>query len=226
MKKQSLSLNSNYAMFLFILMCAVLGITGCSSTPKNQLVSLPEIQQLDEIHKPILLRTSEEDFRPAWTKKTVSEAQGKVYFAGGFMNGSDYSVTIRCANAEALKASIQGISQYIRAEFSSYAQGSNTDIGGIERYVEDGIATFTKNLHVQGFRQRELYWEEMLSPGAIQSTYNVWVMLEMNKADYLRAKADVLRNLRDKFAEAGQTEAKEKAEKLLEELKDEVRRET
>ena len=226
MKKQRLSLNSNYAMFLFIVVCAILGITGCSSTPKNQLVAFPDIQQLDEIQKPILLRTSEEDSRPVWTKKTVSEAQGKVYFAGGFMNGSDYSVTIRCANAEALKASIQGISQYIRAEFSSYAQGSNMDTGGIERYVEDGIATFTKNLHVQGIRQRELYWEEMLSPGAVQSTYNVWVMLEMNKADYLRAKADVLRNLRDKFAEAGQTEAKEKAEKLLEELKEEVRRET
>ena len=226
MKKQRLSLNSNYARFLFILMCAVVGITGCSSTPKNDLVSVPAIQQPDEIHKPILLRTSEEDSRPAWTKKTVSEAQGKVYFAGGFMNGSDYSVTIRCANAEALKATIQGISQFIRAEFSSYAQGSNTDTGGIERYVEDGIATFTKNLHVQGIRQRKLYWEEMQSPGAIQSTYNVWVMLEMNKADYLKAKADVLRNLRDKFAEAGQTEAKEKAEKLLEELKEEVRRET
>ena len=63
-------------------------------------------------------------------------------------------------------------------------------------------------------------------PGAIQSSYNVWVMLEMNKADYLKAKADVVRNLRDKFAKAGQTEAKEKAEKLLEELKEEVSRET
>ena len=213
-------------MILFILMCAVVGITGCSSAPKNNLVSLPEIQKPDEIDEQVLLRTSEEDSRPAWTKKTVSEAPGKVYFAGGFMNGTDYSVTIRCANAEALKATIQGISQFIRAEFSSYAQGSNTDTGGIERYVEDGIATFTKNLHVQGIRQRELYWEEMLSPGAIQSTYNVWVMLEMNKADYLKAKAGVLRNMRDKFAEAGQTEAKEKAEKLLEELKEEVRRET
>jgi hypothetical protein len=226
MKKQGLSLNSNYAPFLFILMSAILIFIGCSSTPKNNLVSLPEIQQLDESDKPILLRTSEEDSRPAWTKKAVSEAQGKVYFTGGFMNGSDYSVTIRCANAEALKVTIQGISQFLRAEFSSYAQGSNTDIGGTERYIEDGIATFTKNLHVQGIRQRELYWEEMLSPGAIHSTYNVWVMLEMNKADYLKAKADVLRNLRDKFAEAGQTEAKEKAEKLLEELKGEVSSET
>ena len=60
----------------------------------------------------------------------------------------------------------------------------------------------------------------------MQSTYNVWVMLEMDKADYVKAKADILRNLRDKFADAGQTEAKEKAEKLLEELKEEVHLET
>jgi hypothetical protein len=211
-------------MSLFVLILAI--IAGCSSAPEKDLAFQPMLQQLDEIHKPILVRTSETDSRPAWTKKAVSEAQGKVYFAGGFMNGSDYSVTIRCANAEALKATIQGISQFIRAEFSSYAQGTNTDIGGIERYIEDGIATFTKNLHLQGIKQKDLYWEEMASPGAIQSTYNVWVMLEINKVDYLKAKADVVRNLRDKFAEAGQAEAKEKAEKLLEELKEEVRRET
>jgi hypothetical protein len=138
----------------------------------------------------------------------------------------DFLISIRCANAESLKVTIQSISQFIRAEFSSYAQGSNTDNGGIERYVEDGIATFTKNLHIQGIKQKETYWEELLYPGMVQPTYNVWVMLEMNKTDYLKAKADVLRDLRDKFAEAGQTEAKEKAEKLLEELKEEVRRET
>ena len=93
--------------------------------------------------------------------------------------------------------------------------------------VQNLLKTYiSKNLHIQGIKQKESYWEELLYPGMVQPTYNVWVMLEMNKADYLKAKADVLRNLRDKFAEAGQTEAKEKAEKLLEELKEEVRRET
>ena len=226
MKNQILSLNSNSRMFLFVLIGAILAFAGCSSTPTNNLVALPEIQEAYEMNKPILLRTSEEDSRPAWTKKAVSESQGKMYFAGGFMNGADYSVSIRCANAEALKVTIQSISQFIRAEFSSYAQGPNTNDEGIERYVEDGIATFTKNLHLQGVKQKELYWEEMLNPGAVQSTYKVWVMLEMDKADYVTAKADVLRNLRDKFADAGQAEAKEKAEKLLEELKEEASRET
>jgi hypothetical protein len=226
MKKQRLSLNSNYEKVLLIFICTMLAILGCSSKPKKNMVALPEIQEAYEVNKPILLRTSEEDSRPAWTKNAVSEYGGKVFFSGGFMNGADYSVSIRCANAEALKVTIQGISQYIRAEFSEYVQGSNTDSGNIERYVEDGIATFTKNLHVQGIKQKELYWEEMLNPGAVQSSYNVWVMLEMDKADYIRAKADVLKNLRDKFVEAGQTEAKEKAEKLLEDLKEEIRRET
>ena len=226
MKNQILSLNSNYGLFFIIFICAGLGITGCSSTPNKNLAAFPETLEAYEISKPILVRTSEEDSRPAWTKRSVSEAQGKLYFAGGFLNGADYAVSIRCANAEALKVTIQGISQFIRAEFSSYSQGSNTDNGGIERYVEDGIATFTKNLHIQGIKQKQTYWEELAHPGTVQPTYNVWVMLEMNKADYLKAKADVLRNLRDKFAETGQTEAKEKAEKLLEDLKEEARRET
>ena len=52
----------------------------------------------------------------------------------------------------------------------------------------------------------------------------MWVQLEMSKADYLKAKADVLRRLKDKFSGVGETEAKKKAEKLLEELKHEARR--
>jgi hypothetical protein len=149
----------------------------------------------------------------------VFENDGKVYFSGGFLNGSDYSVTIRCANSEALKVALQGISQFIRAEFSSYVQGSNTDAEAVDRYVEDGIAMFSKNIHVQGLRQTEIYYEEMFSAALLQPSYNVWVRIEMDKADYLKAKADVLRKLRDEFAKTGQVEAKDKAEKLIEELK-------
>ena len=141
------------------------------------------------------------------------------------MDGVDYAVTIRCANAEALKSAIQAVSQFIRAEFSSYVQGSNTFYGeGIERYVSDGIATFAENVHVQGIRQSEVYYEEMFSPAVMQPSYNVFVKLEMSKADYLHAKADVLRKLRDRFKNEGRIEAKEKAEKLLENLKSEARR--
>lgn len=144
--------------------------------------------------------------------------------SNGFLNGSDYSVTVRCANAEALRTAIQSISQFIRAEFCEYVQGSNAAGQVVERYVEDGIATFSKCLHLQSIKQTQLYYEEVFAPQVMQPAYNIWVKLELSKPDYLHAKAEALRKLRDEFAEAGETEAKEKAERLLEELKGEVDR--
>jgi hypothetical protein len=160
--------------------------------------------------------------RPDWTKRTVFQEEGNIYFTGGFLNGSDYSLSIRCANAEALKVATQSISQYIRAVFSSYIQGENTGAGGIERYVEDGIATFVNNLHVQGIRQKEVYFEEVPF-GDKKLTYNVFVILEMTKADYTKAKGGVLERMKEQFKKAGEIEAKKKAEKLLDELKKELR---
>ena len=123
-----------------------------------------------------------------------------------------------------LKSAVQAISQFIRAEFSSYVQGSNSAYeDGIERYVSDGIATFAENIHVQGIRQGELYYEEMFSPQLMQTTFNVFVRLEMSKADYLKAKADVLKKLRDRFSADGEVEAKRKAEELLEDLKKDIK---
>jgi len=219
MKNQDFSLKSSFWVVILVLTCTIWGITGCSSATKRVRGAQESPQEAYEMQKPIEVTTSEKDSRPDWTKKTVFEDDGKVFFSGGFLNGSDYSVTVRCANAEALKVALQGISQFIRAEFSSYVQGSNTKAEGVDRYLEDGVATFSKNFHVQGIRQTDIYYEEMFSAALMQPTYNVWVKLEMDKADYLKAKADVLHQLRDEFAKTGQVEAKDKAEKLLEELK-------
>ena len=52
----------------------------------------------------------------------------------------------------------------------------------------------------------------------------IWDLMDelMEKADYLYAKANAIRQLRDRFARAGEVEAKRKAEKLLEDLKSEI----
>ena len=71
--------------------------------------------------------------------------------------------------------------------------------------------------------QSEIYYEEVFSAQKMQPTYNVFVMLEMSKADYLKCKADALKRLRDRFSKEGRTEAKEKAERLLDELKKGIR---
>ena len=106
-------------------------------------------------------------------------------------------------------------------------QGSNSSTGnGIERYFSDGIATFAENVHVQGIKQAAVYYEEMFSAAVMQSTYNVFVKLEMSKADYLHAKAEILKKLRERFRDDDQIEAKEKAEKLLEDLKNDIKVQT
>jgi len=209
---------------MFVLGLALLGFfVGCSSTP-NVKEAKDSVRVAYELQKPLVGQTSKTDDRPDWTKNSASESGSNMYFSGGFLNGSDYSLTVRCANAEAIKVAIQGIGQYIRTEFTEYVQGSNTGSGGVERYVEDGIAVFANNLHVQGIKQKEIYYEQLFSAQVMRPTYNVWVQLEMSKADYLKAKADVLRRLKDRFSGIGETEAKKKAEKLLEELKHEARR--
>jgi hypothetical protein len=219
MKNQMFSLNSNVSLGIVIIIS--LAFSGCGATKAMNLKEAYEIQ------KPIVVRTSLDDDRPQWTQNTVFEKNGKVYFAGGFTDGADYAVSIRCANAEALKSAVQSISQYIRTEFSEYVHGSNSAAGeGVDRYFSDGIATFSENIHVQGIRQAELYYEEMFSPTLMQSTYNVFVKLEMSKADYLHAKASVLKKLRDRFKDEGEIEARKKAENLLQDLKNEIRTQT
>ena len=225
MKNQWHKLGLNLKLGIFVLgLALLLGLLGgCSSTP-NVKQARESVLEAYELQKPVVVQTSKTDDRPDWTRNSASETDGKMYFSGGFLNGSDYSLTVRCANAEAIKVVVQGISQYIRSEFSGYVQGTNSGEQDVERFVEDGVAVFVNNLHVQGIKQKQVYYEEQFLPRLMRQTYNVWVQLEMSKADYLKAKADVLRKLRDRFAGAGETEAKKKAEKLLEQLKSEARR--
>ena len=208
---------SVYSLTIVFVLFLGLMLTGCAS--KNVKEASKTVHEAYEIQKPLQVWTSEDDKRPEWTKVITSEEDGKIYFTGSFLNGSDYPVSIRCAYAEALKSASQSISQFIRVEFSEHVQGSNTDTAGVDRWVSDGIAVFVDNLQMQGARQREVYYEEMFSPALMMPTYNVFVRVEMAKIDYLQAKAEVLRRLRDRLLNQGRTEAKKKAEQLLEDLK-------
>ena len=164
-QKVMLGLNSNLSVRVLLAGLLIIAIiSGCGSTQKAVTMTQEGIQEAYEVQKPIIMQTSKNEQRPDWTKVTYTEKDGKVYFTGGFLNGSDYALTIRCANAEAQKVAIQSISQCIRAEFSDYVQGSNAAGEAVERYVEDDIATFVKCLHVQGLKQTELYYEEVFAP--------------------------------------------------------------
>lgn len=198
-------------------------LAGCSSSLKSRETSQEIGRRSFEVQQPIPIRTSESDKRPEWTKQSSFEKDGFLYFSGGFLNGADYALSVRCANAEALKVAIQSISQFVRTEFSEYAQGNNSDLEGTDRYVTDGMATLATNLHIQGVRQKDIFYEEMFLPETNRIAYNVYVVLEMSQTDYRKAKMDVIRNFRDKMAAAGQLEAKQKAERLLDTLRKETK---
>ena len=205
------------------LVLVMVGLWGCSSTPKHVQVVKEQRQTAYEMQKPMVVQTSKEDLRPGWTKKSVYVDDGNIYFSGGFLNGADYPLTVRCANAEALKVVVGAVSQWIRAQFAGHVQGSNTvGDGGLERYVEDGIATFTKALHMQGIKQNELYYEEVAYPGRVDTGYNVFVQLTMEKSDYNRAKAEAIGRMKSEFDKDGNIEAKKKAEFILGEFKKEI----
>jgi len=220
MQYQIFRLNSNFVVVAIAVVLVV--VSGCGGSAVKH--ARKQAKQMYEIQKPIVVDTTRENKqkRPEWTFKSMDEDEENVYFSGSFMNGSDYPLSVRCANAEALKVATQSIGQFIRTEFSEYVEGSNQAGYEVNRFVEDGIAVLTKNLHMQGLRQTEIYYEEIFSPAVMQPAWNVWVRLQMLKADYLHAKAEALRQLRDRFESQGQKQAKEKAESLLESLKNEV----
>ena len=106
MRNQLVSLNLKKFAGIFLspplisltLFVVALVFSGCA-TSKSVKEAKKSVREAYEVQKPIVVQTSKEDKRPDWTKKTVFEENGSIYFSGGFLDGSDYSVTIRCANA-------------------------------------------------------------------------------------------------------------------------------
>jgi len=226
-REKMLSLKTSFMSNVMVLMLFfIFIISGCSTAQKKVSEAPESLREAHAVQRSYVISSSKDDGRPDWIRSSSFEREGKVCFSGGFLNGTDYAVTIRCANAEALKVAIQSISQYIRSEFTEHVQGSNTAGDPIERYIEDGLATFTKNIHTQGITQAEIYYEEVISQLVMSPAYNVFVRLEMSKADYLKAKADVLNRLKKDFDKNRQIAAKKKAEKLINDLKKEIREES
>ncbi len=95
MKNQRHKLGLNLKLGIFVLGLALSGIfAGCSSTP-NVKQAQESVLEAYELQKPVVVQTSNSDDRPDWTKNSAAESDGKMYFSGGFLNGSDYSLTVR-----------------------------------------------------------------------------------------------------------------------------------
>ncbi len=204
-------------------------LTGCSSKSKNAEVPLMQVTpeeivqfQPHQIYRPpLLIRTALSDKRPGWIHKASYKEAGALYYVGAFFKGADYAVTLRCATAEATKALVGSISQFIKAEFSTHASGTNTPLDGIERHIEDGLAMITHNLHVQGASLDETFYEEIYDPEIKQVYFNIWVKIKIDESDYLAAKRSVVRQLKNHFKASEKSES-DKAQAILNRLQEHI----
>ena len=179
-------------------------------------------QEMADLNKLVVMEKTGGPQRPEWTNKTnFYEDESGIHFTGGVMGGSDYALTLRLAKSEAIKNLLESIEIKARAEFSSVMHGNygNDDIG---RYVTDAAAWTVGNLRVGGIKQRNIYYEQAFDPGTHRVRYNAWVDLEINKADYNKAKTGAAEKLLNKAIREKDEEAKEKALELLEQLRTEA----
>jgi len=195
---------------LFIVFCSFLAI-ACGSSKQIKMA-----REMAEMQQPVVMAKTEKDKRPDWcTQDTHWEKDGKLYYTGGYMGGADYSLTLRIAKSEAIKNLIESASIKAREEFSHSMQGSNMGSEDIGRYVTDSVGWTIENLRVSGIKQKEMYYEEVFSPVRASKAYNAWVLLEISRDDYLKAKLAAAGKLVDKAIEENNLEAKEKAEEIL-----------
>ena len=180
---------------------------GCSATKVAQ-----QKATLAENRQPLLIRTSENDKRPDWASEEPYFEEGEaLHFAGGYLGGADYALSLRLAKAEAMKNLLESIEIKARAEFSTTMHGQNSDDHDLGRYVTDGVAWTVDNLGIRGIKQNTIYYEKIFDPTTQVFKYNSWVQLKISNADYLKAKTAAARRLLGQAIREKNEEAKEKA---------------
>lgn len=193
-------------------------VSGCGSSKAAR-----QNAEIIETSKPVIVTKTGKDNRPEWcTEKPYEETDSGFLFSGGFLGGADYALTLRLAKSEATKNLLESVEIKARTEFSNAIHGQNRDEHDIGRYVTDAVAWTVENLRVRGIKQKEIYYEEIFDPLSQSFKYNTWVMLEISRGDYFKAKVDAARRLVDKATVEKDLEAKSKALELLERLKEEA----
>ena len=202
---------------LLTLGCCIV-LAGCGSSKHVKVA-----QSMAEMHKPIVMTKTGNDNRPSWcTQDTSWEKDGSLYYSGGYMGGADYSLSIRLAKSEAIKNLIESVSIKAREEFSHSMHGSNMAPEDIGRYVTDSVGWTVENLQIGGIYQKGMYYEQVFHPSRMTPAYNAWVLVEIARADYVRAKVDAAQKLVQKSIKENNAEARKKAEDILQELKEEI----
>jgi len=172
------------------------------------------------VFKEKVLETSRNSSKPAWVFKTFKETKGGYEFSGGVTEVSDYALGISEARAEAIKNGVVSIQIKVRSEFTKFAEGSNMAPDSIGKWVGDGIACLADSLYISGIQQKEVYYEKVKYNTQYKPHYNIWILCSISADEYLKAKIDAAQKLVNKYQRDKNEEARQKAEDLLDGLRE------
>jgi hypothetical protein len=190
-------------------------LIGCSTTKvAKQKATLAEVRQ------PLVVQTSGDDKRPSWASEGPFFEDGEaLHFAGGYIGGTDYALTLRLAKAEAIKNLLESVEIKARIEFSHAIHGQNRDEDDLGQYVTDAVGWTIDNLKIRGIKSERIYYEQVFEPLIQSFRYNSWVLLRVERTDYEKAKTGAAKQLLDKAIQEKDEEAKARALELLEKLR-------
>jgi len=89
----------------------------------------------------------------------------------------------------------------------------------IGKWVGDGIAFVADSLYISGIQQKEVYYEKVKYNTQYKPHYNIWILCSISADEYLKAKIDAAQRLVNKYQQEKNEEARQKAEELLDRLR-------
>ena len=161
--------------------------------------------------------------KPSWLTKVPPTKNGIMYFVGRKSRAVQEEAGLTDAREDAARQLAEMITQKMNVDYEKarYEVGiplTPEDIGSV---TKDLVIAFSKAL-VQGMKDIETYtekWARMGENGVVQNFYNCYVLRSVSEDTYKRLATQEI----DKKIEQARKEKNEKAEKLLEEFRKEIK---
>ncbi|MDB5102053.1 MAG: hypothetical protein JWM80_6474 [Cyanobacteria bacterium RYN_339] len=157
--------------------------------------------------------------KPDWADKRFMEKDGKLYFVGTVAAVRDLALGEEQAEYQAKKVVASSIQETFQREFSTATSGSNSLAAGspLGQAIESALSASTDRIKIRGMMPMERYWErvETVTDDGVASSYNVMLLVVVPKAEYDRAKSQVV----DETARIEQVQADAKAREALERVR-------
>lgn len=156
--------------------------------------------------------------KPDWVEKRVFERGEQLFFVGTIAAVRDLALGEEQAEYQAKKTIASAIRETFQREFSTATTGANSTHGGpLGQSIASALSAATDQVRIVGAWPVERYWErvETQADQRVETSYNVAVLVRLDRREYERAKAEVL----DATSRADQLRANEEARQVLERVR-------